>query len=172
VLLISSITNISIACRAGAVSSYSHMMAYGGRDDGLFRAAVLQSGGAFPLTSATSPSFQATFDQLVDNTVCVSLKNATAAEQLDCIRQLPIEEFLAKVGRGTGQSIDDFSPTSLQFALPAGKIVKVPVLVGGEALLLAGRELLADETFSEHGRRNHIGAEEHQHNPAALWAAW
>ena len=108
------------------------MMAYGGRDDGLFRATVLQSGGAFPLTSASSPAFQATFDQLVNNTVCASARNATAAEQLDCIRQLPIDEFLAKVGRSTGQSIDDFSPTSLRFALPAGKFVKVPVLVGGE----------------------------------------
>jgi carboxylesterase type B len=144
------------------------MMAYGGRDDGLFRAAVLQSGGAFPLTSATSPAFQATIDQLIDNTLCASLRNATAAAQLDCIRQLPIEEFLAKVGRSTGQSIDDFSPTSLQFAMPAGKFVKVPVLVGGRALDLGGRQPLADKTFSQHGRRNDVGAEEHQHNPAAL----
>ncbi|KAF5014884.1 hypothetical protein F66182_13976, partial [Fusarium sp. NRRL 66182] len=45
---------------AGAVSIYSHMMAYGGRDDGLFRGAIMESGGAFPLTGPDTPAFQET----------------------------------------------------------------------------------------------------------------
>ncbi|KAL2788973.1 Alpha/Beta hydrolase protein [Aspergillus keveii] len=116
---------------AGAVSIYSHMMAYGGRDDKVFRAGILQSGGAFPLEHPNTTAFQETFDSLIEDTSCSSFTNAPAEEQLECIRQLPIETFLSSVGPNTGQSIDgSFSQTSIQFALPAGKYVKVPTIVG------------------------------------------
>jgi carboxylesterase type B len=117
---------------AGAVSTYSHMMAYGGRDENLFRGAIMQSGGAFPLTGPETTEFQETFDSLIENTACSSLATASAVAQLDCIRELPIETFLDSVGSSTGQSIDGgFTSTSVQFAFPAGAYVKVPVLVGG-----------------------------------------
>ncbi|KAF5525841.1 Lipase 1 [Colletotrichum aenigma] len=88
---------------AGAVSIYSHMMAYGGRNDSLFRGAILQSGGAFPLTLPNTTAFQSTFDSL----------------------------FRAKVGSSTGQSVDgDFTRTSIQQALPAGQYIKIPTVVG------------------------------------------
>ncbi|KAL4801466.1 Alpha/Beta hydrolase protein [Aspergillus unguis] len=116
---------------AGAVSVYSHLMAYGGRNDNLFRAAILESGGAFPLTHANTTTFQETFDSLVTDTSCASVVNASAADQLDCIRQLPVETFLSAVGPGTGQSIDgSFTRTSIQFALPEGIFVRVPTIVG------------------------------------------
>ncbi|KAE8400773.1 Alpha/Beta hydrolase protein [Aspergillus pseudonomiae] len=116
---------------AGAVSIYSHMMAYGGRDDGLFRGAILESGGAFPLTLPNTTSFQQTFDSLITNTSCSTLTGSTAAEQLDCIRALPIDTFLSSVGDATGQSIDgSFTTTSVQFAFPAGEYVKVATIVG------------------------------------------
>ncbi|KAK6814983.1 hypothetical protein RU639_008651 [Aspergillus parasiticus] len=116
---------------AGAVSIYSHMMAYGGRDDGLFRGAILQSGGAFPLTLPNTTSFQQTYDSLITNTSCSMLTQSSAAEQLDCIRALPIDTFLASVGDETGQSIDgSFTTTSVQFAFPAGEYVKVATIVG------------------------------------------
>ncbi|KAF9878443.1 carboxylesterase [Colletotrichum karsti] len=116
---------------AGAVSIYSHMMAYGGRDDGLFRGAILESGGAFPLTPPNTTAFQSTFDSLITNTTCSPLVNGSAAEKLDCIRKLPVEVFREKVGSSTGQSVDgDFTRTSIQRALPAGKYLKVPTIVG------------------------------------------
>lgn len=108
-------------------------MAYGGRDDGLFRGAILQSGGAFPLTSPDTPAFQKTFDSLITNTTCYALFNASATEKLDCIRELPVDVFRANVGSSTGQSIDgDFTRTSIQRALPAGKYLKVPTIVGSK----------------------------------------
>lgn len=109
-------------------------MAYGGRNDGLFRGAILQSGGAFPLTGPETSTFQETFDSLITNTTCAStVANASAIAQLDCIRDLPISVFLDSVGSGTGQSIDGvFTQTSIQFALPAGKYVKVATMVGGK----------------------------------------
>ncbi|KAF4831677.1 Lipase 1 [Colletotrichum tropicale] len=116
---------------AGAVSIYSHMMAYGGRDDGLFRGAILQSGGAFPLTPPNTTLFQSTFDLLVNGTNCVSLANGSASDKLDCIRKLPVDIFRAKVGSSTGQSVDgDFTRTSIQRALPAGQYVKISTIVG------------------------------------------
>ncbi|KAK8066827.1 alpha/beta-hydrolase [Apiospora hydei] len=108
-------------------------MAYGGRDDGLFRGAIMESGGAFPLELPNATSFQQTFDSLLTNTTCSSTltQNATAAQQLDCIRALPIDVFRASVGAKTGQSIDgDFTRTSIQFALPAGEYLKVATIVG------------------------------------------
>ncbi|KAL4943527.1 Alpha/Beta hydrolase protein [Aspergillus oleicola] len=116
---------------AGAVSGYSHMMAYGGRNDNLFRAGILESGGSFPLTYANTSSFQATFDSLITGTACKSFANTSADHQLDSVRKLPIETFLSSVGSSTGQSIDgSFTQTSLQFALEAGKYVKVATIVG------------------------------------------
>ncbi|KAK8041526.1 Alpha/Beta hydrolase protein [Apiospora phragmitis] len=108
-------------------------MAYGGRDDGLFCGAIMQSGGAFLLELLNATSFRQTFDGLITNACCYASlsKDATADEQLDCIRGLPIEEFRASVGPKTGQSIEgDFTRTSIQFALPAGKYLKVATIVG------------------------------------------
>ncbi|KAI9148222.1 LOW QUALITY PROTEIN: Lipase 1 [Paramyrothecium foliicola] len=116
---------------AGAVSTYSHMMAYGGRDDGLFRGAILQSGGAFPLTPPDTEVFQSTFDSLLTETECSDFVNGTAEEKVECIRQLPLDVFKAKSGPDTGQSIDgDFSRTSIQTALAKGEYVKVATIVG------------------------------------------
>lgn len=108
-------------------------MAYGGRDDGLFRGAILQSGGAFPLTPPNTTVFQSTFDLLFNGTNCSSLANGSASDKLDCIRKLPVDIFRAKVGSSTGQSADgDFTRTSIQRALPAGQYVKIPTIVGSE----------------------------------------
>jgi len=123
--------------RAGAVSIYSHIMAYGGRDDGLFRGAILQSGGAFPLTGPDTAAFQSTFDSLISKTNCSSLAGASAREKLSCIRKLSIDVFRSSVGSSTGQSVDgDFTRTSIQRALPAGKYIKVPTIVGSRSLCL------------------------------------
>jgi len=108
-------------------------MAYGGRDDHLFRGAILESGGAFPLTGPDTKAFQATFDSLITDTKCSSLTNSSAADQLDCIRSLPIDVLLRSVGPSTGQSIDgSFTTTSVQFAFPAGDYVKVATIVGSK----------------------------------------
>jgi hypothetical protein len=115
------------------------MMAYGGRDDGLFRGAIMESGGAFPLTLPNTTAFQATFNTLITNTTCSPLVNASSTAQLDCIRTLPIDVFRASVGASTGQSIDgDFTRTSVQFGFPAGDYVKVPTIVGGERIIILG----------------------------------
>ena len=114
------------------------MMAYGGRDDGLFRGAIMQSGGAFPLELPDVASFQDTFDPLLTDTKCSSTLNSSASAQLDCIRSLPIDVFRANAGPKTGQSIDgDFTRTSIQFALPNGEYLKIPAIIGSESFRLS-----------------------------------
>ncbi|KAJ0422792.1 hypothetical protein BJY00DRAFT_310799 [Aspergillus carlsbadensis] len=109
--VVHSINKSLIMNQAGTVSIYSHMMANGGRDDRLFRAGILQSGGAFPLEHPNATAFQETFDSLIKNTFCSSFTNASAEKQLEGIRQLPIQPFLSS------------------FALPAGKYDKVATIV-------------------------------------------
>lgn len=67
-----------------------------GRDDGLFRGAMAQSGfggtlsrfaGGFNATDA----MQDVYDQLVSNTSCAATANTTAS--LDCLRALPFAEI-------------------------------------------------------------------------------
>lgn len=111
------------------------MMAYGGRDDGLFRGAIMQTGGAFPLELPNATTFQQTFDPLIKQTDCSHLVNSSASAQLDCIRSLPIEVFRENVGPKFGQSIDgDFTRTSIQLALPQGKYLRVPAIIGSTLL--------------------------------------
>jgi carboxylesterase type B len=136
---------------AGAVSIYSHMMAYGGRNDNLFRGAILQSGGAFPLTGPNTTAFQSTFDSLISKTNCSALKNTTAEEKLGCVRKLPVDVFRAAVGPSTGQSVDgEIFRTSIQRALPAGEYIKVPTIVGGKSIV-ANVGMRADGFASEYG---------------------
>lgn len=124
-------------------------MAYGGRDDGLFRGAILQSGGAFPLTAPNTTAFQSTFDSLITNTTCSTLANSSAADKLDCIRSLPLDVFRASVGPSTGQSIDgDFARTSIQRALPAGEYVKVATIVGCMRMVLSQVRNRADNALA------------------------
>jgi carboxylesterase type B len=135
---------------AGAVSIYSHMMAYGGRNDNLFRGAILQSGGAFPLTGPNTTAFQSTFDSLISKTNCSALKNTTAEEKLGCVRKLPVDVFRAAVGPSTGQSVDgEIFRTSIQRALPAGEYIKVPTIVGGKSIV-ANVGIRADGFASEY----------------------
>lgn len=138
-------------------------MAYGGRDDNIFRGAILQSGGAFPLTGPDTPAFQATFDSLITNTSCAFLANASASAKLDCIRNLPVEVFREKVGKSTGQAIDgDFTRTSIQLALPKGEYLKVPTIVGSKKSSARGNVMRQLTKLSEHRRRHNLRANWYQ----------
>jgi carboxylesterase type B len=149
---------------AGAVSIYSHMMAYGGRNDNLFRGAILQSGGAFPLTGPNTTAFQSTFDSLISKTNCSALGNGTAEEKLSCIRKLPVDVFKSVVGPSVGQSVDgEIFRTSIQRALPAGSYIKVPTIVGGRSFVVYG-VMRAHDRASEHRRRNSVSSDWHEYH--------
>ncbi|WDK18896.1 carboxylesterase [Colletotrichum graminicola] len=127
---------------SGAESVANQVLAYNGRDDGLFRAAAAESGfgGVIPRGSGgfNSTTFQTNFDQLVGNiTSCAS--TAGTPESFECLRTAPLEEINAVLNvTGSpftftpvkdGDFITDFATNQLA----RGDFVKVPILIGANS---------------------------------------
>ncbi|KAF6797614.1 carboxylesterase family protein [Colletotrichum sojae] len=119
---------------AGSRSVGTQMLAYGGRDDGLYRAAILQSGTGletdFGEVEPASNTWQDYYNTLVNKTNC-----AAAADTLDCLRGLPAWD-LSDIINGTaspsfnGMADGDFLEAPRSELINAGKFVKVPILIG------------------------------------------
>lgn len=67
-----------------------------GRDDGLFRAAIGESGfggilSRYPGGANNTEAMDALYNLLVSNTSCASTANTSAS--LDCLRSLPFDEI-------------------------------------------------------------------------------
>ncbi|KAL2172746.1 hypothetical protein VTG60DRAFT_2565 [Thermothelomyces hinnuleus] len=82
---------------SGAESVTAQTLAYGGRDDGLFRGVIAQSGfGGFipryPGNLNNTVSVQETYDALVAGTPCRDTAG-TPASSLDCLRALPLDDL-------------------------------------------------------------------------------
>lgn len=79
---------------SGALSVGKQLIAYGGRDDGLFRGAVMESGGMvekWPYNVADPIAYtEALYRNLTDSTGC-----STASSPLECLRDLPVEQLSA-----------------------------------------------------------------------------
>jgi carboxylesterase type B len=117
---------------AGAASIGVHLVAYGGRDDGLFRAAIAESGG--PTAQAyyvNASTFEPNYQKIVQ------LANCTAAsDTLQCLRTVPTDS-LSNIFNTTGVKsngnvvIDgDLLPASATTLTKNGSFVKVPFLIG------------------------------------------
>lgn len=113
---------------SGALSVGYHLLAYDGRNDGLFRAAITQSGA--PLSSAALMPLdeqEQMYQDVLHATGC-----ATAIRTIDCLRQAPVETLKAAFQQRfffpvmDGKFITDF-PSN---ALKQGRFVKVPLLIG------------------------------------------
>ncbi|KAM0548410.1 hypothetical protein ACHAPJ_009896 [Fusarium lateritium] len=110
---------------AGAASVGAHILAYNGRDDNLFRGAMLQSGAPLALGAQSNLS-EKLYDLLLKNTSCSSL---------ECLRSLPFAT-LNKALNSTALSgwtpkIDgDFVTRHSSQQLADGAFVKVPIIVG------------------------------------------
>ncbi|KAF7922316.1 uncharacterized protein EAE97_011058 [Botrytis byssoidea] len=131
---------------AGAASVGAQVLAYNGRDDGLFRAAISESGGPavlfFPtdypgVYNSTTP--QKLFTSVVANTTCAYLLglNTTYTDSLECLRKLPFSEMNAALNTTAGgigpffPYIDnDFIADYPSKQLSSGNFVRVPYLIG------------------------------------------
>ncbi|KFY09443.1 hypothetical protein V491_08170 [Pseudogymnoascus sp. VKM F-3775] len=118
---------------AGAHSVGVHLVAYGGRDDKLFRAAISESGAPAPYTTLpTVSSWQPIYNAITNATKCSS-----SVDTLDCLRKVPSDTLSAIFnGSVTGDAtylpaIDgDFLRDSGTTQLRKGQFVKVPYLIG------------------------------------------
>ncbi|KAJ9137868.1 Carboxylic ester hydrolase [Pleurostoma richardsiae] len=118
---------------AGANSVGTQLVAYGGRDDGLFRAAISESGSPSGLSKyPTAEDWQPVYDAVVNATNCTS-----ASDTLACLRTVPSAQLSAVFNSSVTESaqnrpvIDgDFLTQSGTVAMRKGEFVKVPYLIG------------------------------------------
>ena len=117
---------------AGAMSVGAHLIAYGGRDDGLFRAAIAESGGPNLFTIENAVNAQAGYDNITQSTGC-----ATAADQLGCLRALPFDTLNDILNRTAGYFMPVIDGTFMETLpskqLTSGAFVKVPFLIGANS---------------------------------------
>ncbi|KAF4981691.1 hypothetical protein FZEAL_2578 [Fusarium zealandicum] len=124
--------------------------AYGGRDDGLFRGIIAQSGAeGTRMKNLTAPQKQ--YDTIVKAAGCVSQK-----DKLACLRDVPFEKLNATIAEVTGSFypvvdgdfVSDLSSTLLE----NGKFTKVPMLLGtnaDEGTLFGGTNIDTDEQIAD-----------------------
>ena len=118
---------------AGGMSVGYHLTAYGGRDDGLFRGAIMESGGSIPASTSNYTGYQKLYDTLVSNVGC-----SDTVDSLQCLREVPFEKLNSVLNGTGGDSAYDFSPIvdgdilrdwgSIQ--LDRQEFVKVPIIAG------------------------------------------
>ncbi|THC96916.1 hypothetical protein EYZ11_003633 [Aspergillus tanneri] len=113
---------------AGAASVGFHLLAHGGRDDGLFRAAIAQSGGPLSYSSFDSVSAgDARFHSVLNATGCHD-----ASDTMRCLQTLPAAILQNSFAQYPwypsldGDLISDYTSVSLK----KGEFVKVPLLIG------------------------------------------
>ncbi|KAF1962025.1 alpha/beta-hydrolase [Byssothecium circinans] len=118
---------------AGALSTGMHLVAYGGRDDSLFRGAILQSGN--PISYST---WKYNASHLQEAASALGCGNATT--KLDCLRTIDTSTLNTFINSTAGRTLDwqpiidgDYiqGPTSAQLA--NGAFVHVPIIDGANS---------------------------------------
>lgn len=116
---------------AGAESVGFHIRAFNGRNDNLFRAAVMESGPVIPHNPLNgTDSYQPRYEAIVEAAGCETVHN------LDCLRKVPFTKLnsifnTTEFDSGWSPTIDgDFVARYASEQLSDGAYVKVPIIVG------------------------------------------
>jgi carboxylesterase type B len=124
---------------AGAGSVGFHLTAYGGRDDKLFRGAVMQSGNpTWNNRGGVADRYQSMYEFISAQAGCTN-----STDSLQCLRVVPAVKFNEIINgtatvngsrlTGFGPNIDDdFIQIGIAKQLPEGKFVHVPIISGGK----------------------------------------
>jgi carboxylesterase type B len=120
---------------AGASSVGYQLIAYGGRDDKLFRGAIMESGNPVYYGSMSGGgTYQPLFNQLAVNVSC----NNTL-DRLECLRKVPFSKLNAainttKLANAWSPAVDgDFIKQYGSLELKAGHFVRVPIIDGANS---------------------------------------
>lgn len=110
-----------------------HLTAYNGRDDKLFRAGIMQSGGSIAASPGNYTTFQSKYNSLASKVGC-----SDVVDSLQCLREVPFETLNTALNGTEGDSEYNFSPVvdgdlirnwgSIQLSKHA--FVKVPIMAG------------------------------------------
>ncbi|KAF2100500.1 alpha/beta-hydrolase [Rhizodiscina lignyota] len=106
---------------AGASAVGFHLVAYGGRDDCLFRGAIMESGNPIPYFPLNGVDYyQPLYDLLVNSTGC-----GNSTDTLQCLRGVPFESL------NKNPALDgDFVQQYPSIQLAQGRFVHVPIIDG------------------------------------------
>ncbi|KAI1360513.1 alpha/beta-hydrolase [Xylaria arbuscula] len=112
---------------AGAQSIAYHLFAYGGRDDKLFRGAILESGGPTGAQVESLSWYNTAVENLTRTVDCYGV-----SDPLSCLREVPQDAlFAAHPSVVWNPLLDgDFLTGYPSQLMPQGKYVKVPILIG------------------------------------------
>ncbi|KAH7065374.1 carboxylesterase [Macrophomina phaseolina] len=112
---------------AGAQSIGLHLHSYNGRDDHLFRAAILESGGPTGASLNTLPYYNAPMENLTRTVGCWGASNP-----LSCLRDLPASTlYAANPSQVWNPIVDGDFLTAYPSDLSAnGTFIKVPLITG------------------------------------------
>jgi triacylglycerol lipase len=110
-----------------------HLTAYGGRDDKLFRAGIMESGGSIAAQAGNYTSSQAEYDDVASKVGCLD-----AVDSLQCLREVPFEKLNAVLNGTDGNPAYNFWPmVDGDFIKNWGSVqlndhafVKVPIIAG------------------------------------------
>ncbi|KAI0105722.1 alpha/beta-hydrolase [Nemania sp. FL0031] len=115
---------------AGAQSIAFHLHSFGGRDDGLFHAAILESGSAIGVPLQPLSYYSSPFENLARTVGC-----GDAPDQLVCLRGVSPEALLSARGSNywnplvDGDFLTDY-PSALA---KTGSFIKIPLLLGSNS---------------------------------------
>ncbi|KAF7595633.1 hypothetical protein BBP40_005381 [Aspergillus hancockii] len=113
---------------AGAYSVGAHLIANDGNNEGLFRAAIMESGNANGPPWNGTEWYQPMYDRIVNKTSC-----SASSDTLQCLRDIPYETLYDSAYEGLEwfATIDGtFIKEYPQISIAQGKIAKVPILLG------------------------------------------
>ncbi|KAF2108077.1 carboxylesterase [Lophiotrema nucula] len=131
------VTIVGESCGAEALAA--QILAYGGRDDGLFRAAIGESGFGgrvprpWPGGLNGTVAHQKVFDRLVNATSCTA--TVGTAQAIKCLKDVPTEELNHAIN-ATGNTLwapvfdGDFIQDYPSNQFRDGRFVRVPILIG------------------------------------------
>lgn len=153
---------------AGAGSVGWHLTAYNGRDDGIFRAGIMESGNPVAYSSyKTNVQFQPKFETLLNATKCTE-----ALDRLNCLREVPVETIqnifnTTSLSSGWAPIVDgDFIQKWGSIQLQEGSFVKVPILDGAntdEGNSFSPKPVDSEEAFASFITNTSLN------NPLAAW---